>query len=578
MTTYYVSTSGDDGADGSSGTPWLTLTHAAGQLAAGDTLYIRGGVYQEKVRFGNSGTAAQPIQIMSYPGETAIVDGNNYTLPATQTNSSLVVIGGDYIELSDIEVRDSLWAGLEVGGVGDVITNCTAHGNMEQGLVVWAATGAIIQDCTVYGNAFSNENGIHKLGRTTYAGGLNVGGHSDGTTVRRCTTYHNWGEGLSVYNSTNTVMEDNVVYDNSKEVYISDTTDCLCQRNLIYSTPGNANRVTTDVTQHSINLQDENQDPASARITVINNLVLGGVTNFKWYPRNGVDAGGNPVDSAMTDVLVANNTFVNATGTSSDPAFYIADPVGISNSGVLIENNIIVQEDTQPIGEIGPAAQAGVTFANNSWSKSPPAEMLGSGSLVGDPLLAKNGTNAPGALTGDYFKITSGSPAIDAGLGLAEVTDDYFGQGRPVGAAPDIGGHEYVADRVTSDWSAPASATTLEQNTASGTAVWSGTANGRAVLQGSASATVLWAGSAAGITPVVGAHAGTASGTHVWVGSTTGAFSDITVQVGQSRVGSLAVAASRQAYDLDDARVGSVSAGSSRQAWSIATSRIDREA
>ncbi len=83
--------------------------------------------------------------------------------------------------------------------------------------------------------------------------------------LRRNTTYHNWGEGLSTYNATNTLMERNTVYDNSKQVYISDTTGTTARRNLVYCTPGNPYRLSTTVTQHGINLQDEDQLPASVR-------------------------------------------------------------------------------------------------------------------------------------------------------------------------------------------------------------------------------------------------------------------------------------------------------------------------
>lgn len=66
---------GDDASDGSQAKPWKTLTHALRQLTPGDTLYLRGGVYYEKVALTKSGTEDKPITIASYPGESAIVDG-----------------------------------------------------------------------------------------------------------------------------------------------------------------------------------------------------------------------------------------------------------------------------------------------------------------------------------------------------------------------------------------------------------------------------------------------------------------------------------------------------------------------
>ena len=66
---------GDDTSAGSEKAPWKTLAHALRQLKPGDTLYLRGGTFYEKVAPIRSGTADAPIMIASYPGELAIVDG-----------------------------------------------------------------------------------------------------------------------------------------------------------------------------------------------------------------------------------------------------------------------------------------------------------------------------------------------------------------------------------------------------------------------------------------------------------------------------------------------------------------------
>ncbi|MDX1945670.1 MAG: hypothetical protein SFU86_09680 [Pirellulaceae bacterium] len=66
---------GNDDAAGTKVAPWKTLKHALRQLQAGDTLYLRGGTYYERVSLSRSGTAEAPITIGSYPGELAILDG-----------------------------------------------------------------------------------------------------------------------------------------------------------------------------------------------------------------------------------------------------------------------------------------------------------------------------------------------------------------------------------------------------------------------------------------------------------------------------------------------------------------------
>ena len=56
--------------------PWRTLQHAVGQLTAGDTLYLRGGVYYEHLYLTAVGEPEAPITIRTFPGEQAILDGS----------------------------------------------------------------------------------------------------------------------------------------------------------------------------------------------------------------------------------------------------------------------------------------------------------------------------------------------------------------------------------------------------------------------------------------------------------------------------------------------------------------------
>ncbi len=72
---------GDDRGAGTAVAPWKTLAHALRRLKPGDTLYLRGGTYYEKVFLSRSGTAEAPITIASYPGELAIIDGGLARVP-----------------------------------------------------------------------------------------------------------------------------------------------------------------------------------------------------------------------------------------------------------------------------------------------------------------------------------------------------------------------------------------------------------------------------------------------------------------------------------------------------------------
>src|SRR5210317_499875 len=83
MTTYYVSESGDDTSTGTSSVaPWRSLQKGFDTLVAGDTLYVMTGTYvpgEEGESFyridGVKGTAAKPVLIKNYNGQTVTIDG-----------------------------------------------------------------------------------------------------------------------------------------------------------------------------------------------------------------------------------------------------------------------------------------------------------------------------------------------------------------------------------------------------------------------------------------------------------------------------------------------------------------------
>ena len=73
---YYASPTGNDSNSGRSpGRPFATVTRAVSALAPGDTLFLRGGTYVERVTIENLDASAAPVVIQSFPGEHATIDG-----------------------------------------------------------------------------------------------------------------------------------------------------------------------------------------------------------------------------------------------------------------------------------------------------------------------------------------------------------------------------------------------------------------------------------------------------------------------------------------------------------------------
>ena len=107
--TYYVATNGSDANAGTStNTAWRTIQHAANTLAPGDTVLVRGGVYNEVVTVGVSGTATnRVVMFQNFPGETPVVDGTG--LPVAQLAYAAGLFeftNGCYVTVQGFEIRN----------------------------------------------------------------------------------------------------------------------------------------------------------------------------------------------------------------------------------------------------------------------------------------------------------------------------------------------------------------------------------------------------------------------------------------------------------------------------------------
>ena len=74
---YFVSPIGLDANSGKIDKPFKTINHAVAVAQAGDTVYLRGGIYRETIIPVRSGTVNKPIIFMGYKGENAILCGTD---------------------------------------------------------------------------------------------------------------------------------------------------------------------------------------------------------------------------------------------------------------------------------------------------------------------------------------------------------------------------------------------------------------------------------------------------------------------------------------------------------------------
>ncbi len=417
---FFVSPQGNDSNPGTYQLPWKTLGKAAGMLEPGTTLYVREGFYNEYVSFRASGTRSMPIKIMAYPGEHPIIDGM-YGDPGAF--AALLVIRGDNVQVSGFEVRQSKLMGIYVYGDYDVVSHMYVHHNRENGILVIHGSHSTVENNLVARNVLSNEYGQGD----NWSTGLSAA--RDGVsyaTIRHNIVWENWGEGISTFEADHTIIEDNVTHDNFvNNIYISDSTNILCQRNLVYTDPNNT--YTHGYGEHEgIALGDELYTPPSANIVVINNISFGNQGNLWWWQ--------GPQGGGMNNVLIANNTFVNGIGETDHYRANVMIAAG-NHQNVRFENNIIQQEDDLPV--IDTVSQAGVTYSHNLWSSTPEAAATGPGDIIADPLFSHLGD----PFSPEWYKLSELSPAVNSAVTLAEVTVDYYGFNRL--PQPDMGAHEF---------------------------------------------------------------------------------------------------------------------------------------
>ncbi|HTP08979.1 MAG TPA: DUF1565 domain-containing protein, partial [Anaerolineae bacterium] len=121
---YFVAPNGNDANPGTSDRPWRTIQKAANTVAPGSTVYVRGGVYNEKVMMNVSGAPGQPIVFQSYPGETAIIDGSGLTPPEGWSalldirDKSHLVIKGFELRNYQTAKKNHMPMGIFVTGAG----------------------------------------------------------------------------------------------------------------------------------------------------------------------------------------------------------------------------------------------------------------------------------------------------------------------------------------------------------------------------------------------------------------------------------------------------------------------------
>ena len=107
---YYVSSSGTDNEScGAIGTPCQTIQYAINKLSAGDTLYIREGIYRETITITNDGSRLSVEQIEKMVAEAEKFKDDDkkiqeYNYQATKESIEMILCLSPSTTFSDLPV------------------------------------------------------------------------------------------------------------------------------------------------------------------------------------------------------------------------------------------------------------------------------------------------------------------------------------------------------------------------------------------------------------------------------------------------------------------------------------------
>lgn len=453
----YVATTGSDATgDGSIGNPYKTIQKAVNVSVAGDTIYVRGGNYNERVLFKTNGTAGNPITLSGYPGETAIVDGTGKVPTSSDTIINLGYSwsnynkGVNYITIKNLVIRNSTGRGIAGFGLNTGhydINNCTISRCATQGIIIWEYTYPVLLNPT---NRINNVSIAHN---TLFWCNTTSGEMLTLSNVVDFNIHNNYlYKGLNIYIEASNNSKRGLIYNNrinatpagnlrpdhldDPAIYIEsiygDTNNISVYKNTIW---GN---------NTGIGLASEYAPAGSlANISVYNNII-----NMSGQYTSGAYTHGIDCTYSLTkarDISIYSNT-VYGFGT------VLGSPIHCSWQNTYIkrlkiQNNIFV---------VGGSKWKAMSFSNllNTSSNLVASYNLinktngkvgwewGGGYNYSIPTHTIQSSPKFVNVNSYNFHLNSTSPAIDAATSSLVPSTDYDGNLRPMGLGYDIGAYE----------------------------------------------------------------------------------------------------------------------------------------
>ncbi|MGG9971834.1 right-handed parallel beta-helix repeat-containing protein [Ferruginibacter sp. SUN002] len=405
--TYYASPTGTG-----SGTLVSPCSFASGLTkltTAGDTLYLRGGIYSlsAKVSINKSGTTSARICIMAYPGEQPILDFSTQPYSSSNPGISLAATSS-YMHIKGLVVRYTGDNGIINNGSNTIIENCEFYGNCDTGLQHKSGGNNLIINCD------SHDNFDYESMEGTV---VNYGGNADGFADKQYSNVNpNTYIGCRAWNNS----DDG--WDFFQKIGSSVLKNCVCYRN---------GPTTYNMVNHPRYLTDKAWFDQFANLAAYPNYGNG----------NGFKLGGDYTAHNVTAIRCLavgnrvrgfdqNNNYGTMTITNGS-AYQNGINYGFGNNtgGSLIIKNCV---SLSSVGSNAFNAKV-VTNTNNSWNK--PSVTVNSSDFVSlDTSMILAARNTDGSYSTPFMNLVNGSDLIDAGI---YVGIEYAGN------FPDLGYYEY---------------------------------------------------------------------------------------------------------------------------------------
>ena len=209
---YYVAPTGSDTAAGTMAAPFATVTRGQTAASAGDTVWIRGGVYMFSgttvtvgVNLSKSGGTNNPIKYFAYPGETPIFDFYNLKPQQRVTGFNVQC---NWVHLKGLEVRGiqqqvtgDCW-GVRLQGSNNVVEAMNIHHGQAPGVFITSGANNLILNCDSHENYDPLEGG---------GNGDGFGCHSSGggNVIRGCRAWSNSDDGYDFINASGSCTVEN---------------------------------------------------------------------------------------------------------------------------------------------------------------------------------------------------------------------------------------------------------------------------------------------------------------------------------------------------------------------------------